>query len=195
MNLKILTPVVTEPILLAEALLHLRVSGSVDNTLIQDLITVARETAENITNRALATQTLTLSMDYFPPGNIRLPRPPLVTVSSIKYKDSTGLIDTLWPAANYIVDIAKEPGEVSLAYGIQYPVFTPYPTSAIKIIYIAGYTTDCPLSIKQAMLILISHWYENREEYIVGQTINKVPRTVDDLLANYRQHLICGVDL
>lgn len=167
---------------------------NIEDTLITNLITVARETCENITNRALATQTLTLSMDYFPPGNIRLPRPPLVSVTSIKYRDSAGT-DTTWAAANYIVDIAKEPGEVSLAYGIEYPLFTPYPTSAVKIEYIAGYTTDCPLCIKQAMLLLIAHFYENREEYIVGQTIAKVPRAVDDLLADYRQRLICGVDL
>jgi len=159
-----------------------------EDTYISSLITVARETCENITNRALATQTLELSLDEFPSGSIRLPRPPLVSVTSIYYKDSAGT-NTEWANTNYIVDTTKEPGEVVRAYGIDYPVFVEYPTGAIKITYTAGYNTStniCPLSIKQAILILISHFYENREEFIVGQTITKVPRAVDDLLNSYR---------
>ena len=158
---------------------------SQEDTLIESLITVAREKCENITNRALATQTIVLSLDQFPSGNIRLPRPPLVSVTSIKYKDSAGT-DTTWDSSNYIVDIAKEPGEVALAYGISYPLYTEYASSSVKITYVAGYITDCPKAIKQAMLLLIGHYYENREEFVIGQTIAKIPRSVDDLLSSYR---------
>jgi len=38
----------------------------------------------------------------------------------------------------------------------------------IKIRYVAGYTT-IPISIKQSMLLLIGHWYANREAVLVGQ--------------------------
>ena len=187
MNLKIITPPTVEPILLSEALLHLRITSAVDNNLILDLITVARETCENITNRALATQTLELSLDEFPIGNIRLPRPPLVSVTSIYYKNNVGT-DTQWlPITEYIVDTAIEPGEIVLAYGKTYPSFIPYSTNAVKIIYVTGYTTDCPLCIKQAMLLLISHFYENREEVVTGMTmVAKLPMGVDALLQSYR---------
>jgi uncharacterized phiE125 gp8 family phage protein len=161
---------------------------NVEDTLLTNLITVARETCENITNRALATQTLELSLDEFPIGNIRLPRPPLVSVTSIYYKDSDGT-DTEWANTNYIVDITKEPGEVVLTYGNTYPVFTEYPTGAVKIIYVAGYTTDCPKSIKQAMLLLIGHLYENREEVIAGgfrEVLKNIPMGAESLLQSYR---------
>jgi uncharacterized phiE125 gp8 family phage protein len=186
MNLKIITAPTIEPVSLAEAKLHLRVTTDEDNNLISSLITVAREICENITNRALATQTLELSLDRFPNGNIVLPYPPLISVTSIYYKNSAG-VNTQWlPITEYIVDTAKEPGEIVLAYGKSYPSFTEYPTNAIKIIFIAGYTTDIPLSIKQAMLILCSHFYENREEFVIGQTVTKIPRAVDSLLYPYR---------
>ena len=159
-----------------------------EDTLLSDLITVARDYCEQVTHRALATQTLELSLNEFPDGNIRLPRPPLVTVTSIYYKDSAAL-NTEWANTNYIVDTAIEPGEVVLTYNNTYPSFTEYPTNAVKIIYVAGYNTTtnlCPKSIKQAILLIAAHLYENREEYIVGKTISKVPFAADSLLANYR---------
>lgn len=189
MNLQVIVPITTEPISLTIAKAHLRVIDTVEDNLISNLIKVARETAENITNRALATQTLELTLPEFPIGNIRLPRSPIQGVTSIKYKDSTGLIDTTWPAENYIVDTAMEPVEIALAYGKTYPSFIEYPSGAIKIIYVAGYNTTtniCPLSIKQAMLLLISTLYESRENVIIGQTISEIPFGVNALLYPYK---------
>ncbi len=44
----------------------------------------------------------------------------------------------------------------------------------ITVEYAAGYTTGnaCPQSIRQAMLLLIGHWYQNREAVgVAGWTL------------------------
>jgi hypothetical protein len=73
MGLKILTPPALEPISLADARLHLRITGTSDATiatpedsLIKMLISSARRAAETITRRALITQQWKMVFDRFP---------------------------------------------------------------------------------------------------------------------------------
>ncbi|MDM8794975.1 head-tail connector protein, partial [Klebsiella pneumoniae] len=40
--------------------------------------------------------------------------------------------------------------------------------------------------VKAAMLLLIGHWYANRETVSVGQTVAEVPFAVEALLQPYR---------
>ncbi|MFV9176011.1 head-tail connector protein [Serratia marcescens] len=40
--------------------------------------------------------------------------------------------------------------------------------------------------VKAAMLLLIGHWYANRETVSVGQTVSEVPFAVEALLQPYR---------
>ena len=40
--------------------------------------------------------------------------------------------------------------------------------------------------VKAAMLLLIGHWYANRESVAVGQTVAEVPLAVEALLQPYR---------
>jgi len=91
--------------------------------------------------------------------------------------------------AEYVADTYKEPGRVVLAYGQTWPTTTLTVTSPIAITYISGYGTpeDVPMPIKQAILILVADYYENRESYIVGQTPSHI-KTVEALLGPYICH-------
>ena len=40
--------------------------------------------------------------------------------------------------------------------------------------------------VKAAMLLLIGHWYANRESVAIGQTVAEVPLAVESLLQPYR---------
>lgn len=40
--------------------------------------------------------------------------------------------------------------------------------------------------VKAAMLLLIGHWYANRESVVVGQTVAEMPFAVESLLQPYR---------
>lgn len=181
---RIITPVATEPITIAEVRQHLRLpENSTEDALLMSLITTARSFCENYTRRALAEQTLEAYLDRFPvSGVIVLPCPPLRSVIEIGYKDSTGE-ESILPTADYLVDADYEPGRVLPAYGTIWPVFTPYPTSPIRIRFVAGYW-ELPVSIRLAMLLLIGHWYENREA--TGTASSVIDFSVHALLAPYR---------
>jgi uncharacterized phiE125 gp8 family phage protein len=180
--------VLDEPVSLDEAKAHLRVAGSDEDTLIESLITSARQWAERFTARAFLTTTLTEVLDMFPDDDeiIRLPTSPLQSVPSITYIDTAGAVQT-WDPANRLVDTHNEPGRISLAYGKSYPT-TREIINAVTITYVVGYGTasDVPKAIKQAILLLVGHWYEHREAAVDFGVISKVPDTVEFLLWPYR---------
>jgi len=58
------------------------------------------------------------------------------------------------------------------------------PINGICIIFIAGYSTipAIPKSWKQAMLLLIGHLYEHREDVITGTIVSQMPLASQHLL-------------
>lgn len=182
--LKTITPVAIEPITLADVRQHLRLfEDAAEDDLLLGLVKTARVYCENYTRRALAEQTLEIYQDRFSGADpILLPYPPLLSVVEIGYTDSTGQ-ETILSASDYVVDTAYEPGRVMPAYGTAWPVFTPYPSSPIRIRFVAGYAV-LPEPIRQALLLLVGHWYENREA--TGTAKDQTAFSVHALLASYR---------
>jgi uncharacterized phiE125 gp8 family phage protein len=175
-----------EPVNLAEAKSHLRIDISEDDTLIETLLQAAREYVEETTHRALVTQTWTLGLENWPRGDrIALPRPPLISVTSVVYVDSDG-DSNVFAAANYNVDTVCEPGELVLAYGCSWPSATLRPMAPITVTYQAGYggAASVPQHLKQAILLLTAHWYENRESTVTGAGVlsSEIPFTVESLI-------------
>lgn len=188
-GLALITAPTLLPVTLDEAKAHVRIYANDDDALITSLITAAMQSAERFMARAILTQTLELTMDLLPCGNdpIALPMAaPLQSVTSVKYYDVDGTQQT-WSSSNYIVSTAKEPGELRLAYGISWPSYRVRP-DAIAVRYVAGWTTAAlvPYPIKQAMLLLIGHWYNNREEVNVGNIVTKLESAAEHLLTQYK---------
>jgi uncharacterized phiE125 gp8 family phage protein len=75
-----------EPVSLADAKLHCSVDSSDEDTLLAALITAGRETVEQITGRALITQTRLLLTEVGQ-EDIELPGPPLQSVVSVQTVD------------------------------------------------------------------------------------------------------------
>lgn len=185
MILKLATAPAAEPVSLAEAKAHLRVDVTDDDTYISALIAAARQACEQIARRSFVTQTWDLSLTCWPEENyIELPRPPLSSVSSITYVDSGGTTQTM-SAGDYVVDTASEPGRVWLGYGKTWPSSTFRPGPAITVRFVAGYGNEAavPKQYKQALLLLIGHYYENREEVQVqGAVAVQMPKAAEWLL-------------
>lgn len=193
MALVLVTGPAIEPIALAEAKLHLRVDDTADDNLITALITVARERVEHITRRALITQTWDLKLEDWPSGDeLRIPLPPLQSVTSVKYLDQDGAESTM-DSADYIVDTASEPGRIVLAWDATWPSSTTlYPANPITVRFVAGYGdagSDVPQAIRQAMLLMIGEWYENREN--AGEArLQQISLSAEALLWPYRREIV-----
>ena len=180
-SVNIKTAAATEPVTLTEAKLHLKVDCTDDDTYITTLIIVARKHAELFQNRSYITQTLELRMDGFPQFLIELPRPPSISVTSIKYIDSAGDTQTL-DASKYTTDFNSYVARIVPAFNETWPI-TRQVIDSVTIEYVAGYgaAAAVPETIKQAMLLLIGVWYENREP-ITDSTVMEIPYTVSALL-------------
>lgn len=172
------------PVTLDDAKDHLREFSSDNDRYITLLIKAATSFAEAYTWRAFITQTRKLTTDYWPSsGVIKVPKPPLQSVTAITYIDTNGDTQT-WSSDEYDVDIKTEPGRVVPAYGYLYPSARS-DISAIEMTYKAGYgddPVDVPEDIRHAIKLLISHYYDIREPAIRGMTVTEVPLSVRSLL-------------
>ncbi len=190
MGLVMLTGPAEEPVSVAEAKAHLRVSTAADDGLIGSLIVAAREHVEAHCRRALVTQVWDLFMDAVPAGGeIVLPWPRLRGVESIQFHRADGTTGTV-AALDYVVDTAGEPGRVRLVEGASWPSAELRVVNGFQVRFSAGYggASAVPQGIKQALLLLVGALYENREEVIVAQgvSVGVLPFGVRALLSPFR---------
>ncbi|NLW92375.1 MAG: hypothetical protein GXY34_12350 [Syntrophomonadaceae bacterium] len=158
-----------------------------EDALLSALTTAAREWCQDYQNRAYITQTWELTLDAWPSDSfIELPLPPLQKVNSVIYKDTAGT-STTWDDDNYIFQTDTVKGRVVLAYGCSWPTEQLYPAGGIIVNFDCGYgdAADVPQTTRQAMLLLISTWYENREA-TTPQQMQEPPFAVKALLGMNR---------
>lgn len=176
----------SEPVTTAEAKVHLRVEHAADDGYIAELITAARELVEAQYDRTLVTTTITVTLPGFfcDGGPLRLPRGPLRSVTSISYLDSAGDVVTLDPA-RYRVDATADPGTVTPAWGHAWPVARPI-EAAVTVVYSAGYgaAADVPRRARQAVLMLVAHWYDEGRPAAIAGTLSPVPMGVEALMTS-----------
>jgi len=163
--LKLITAPATEPLTLAEAKAHLRVTHTASDGLITNLIKAAREYCEGFQNRQYITAAWELWLDAWPDKNcIYIPRPPLQSVASVKYYSPDNTEYSMDPA-DYFVDEKSEPGRLAFAYGKSWPAATLRPAGGIVICFSAGYgdAKDVPQKVKQAMLLKVELDFDRHE--------------------------------
>lgn len=180
-----------EPISRASAKLHLREDLTEQDELIDALIVAAREWTENYCRRSWVKRTLVLRLDGFP-GEIRLPRGPVLAVASVQYTDANGATQSVG-ASGYQVDTYRVPGRIVLAFGSTWPTPKVGTVNAVQVTYTAGYAPDdsgsptdfranVPKAAVAAMKLLISHLYEHRDA-VAERAQFEVPFAVKALLA------------
>lgn len=187
-GLTLVTAPTAEPLTVGEAKKHVELaeSDTTHDATLAALLKAARQCVENRTNRQLVTATWDLKLDAFPlSGPILLPYAPVASVTSITYVDSAGDSQT-WASSNYVVSTSREPCEVRLAYSKSFPVTRVQP-DAVTVRFVAGYgdPEDVPAAIKQAMLLLLGHWFENREAVVTGTIATELPQSAEALLTQY----------
>src|SRR4051794_35468071 len=109
-----------------------------ETALLIDLISAARTQAELMQGRDLVRKQWDLSFDYWLGYRMEL-RDPLISVDLVRYRDSGGAYAALGENVDYIVDNARCPGVIAPMYNKTWPVFTPWPSSALLIRFTSGY--------------------------------------------------------
>jgi uncharacterized phiE125 gp8 family phage protein len=188
MALKLITGPLLEPISKAEGKLHLKIEADQtdEDTLIDALIVAARQAAEHELGRSLMPQTWELALDEFPCEPVILCNGPVTAVSSVKYLDLAGVLQTLAPSA-YVLDDYSAPARLTLAPASSWPS-TQRRAGAVLIRYVAGYAdaASVPAAVKQWMLLQIGAMYENREAEMLGNFQPVTLGFTDRLLDRYR---------
>lgn len=156
----------TEPLTLTDAKRQLRVEHALDDEYIQGAIAAARSHIETVTHRQLITATWVLRLDEFPDGEgiIKLPRPPLQSITSVQYVDTAGDSQTL-DSSLYTADVYSEPGRLMPAYGQTWPSTRAVP-NAVTVTYVAGYGdawSNIPAQLRAALALIVADLYEHRE--------------------------------
>jgi uncharacterized phiE125 gp8 family phage protein len=182
MSALLLVPPASEPLTLVEAKAFLRVEHGDDDDVITALIAAARVHVEAMTRRALLLQTWRFVRDAWPGCGRFAPRiGPLRELVAARVFDADGAARDI-DGESFVVDAA--------ANVIAAPCFAlPAPGRAqagIALDVLCGYgadATDVPADLRQAIRLLLAHWYDNRVATGDGAV---VPAGVRALLAPYR---------
>lgn len=119
MSIVRITPPAVEPVTPEEVRLHAHIDHDVEDADIRLWISTARFRAEVAQRRAFISQVWEMVLDHWPELPLDLPRPPLMELLSVKYRDVTNVETVLFDyvAASTIMvtaaelDIAVGPGE------------------------------------------------------------------------------------
>jgi len=176
---------VTTAVTDADIRTHLHIDAGDASALVNTYINTAEDYCEKFQNRAYIEQIWYLYLDEFPRASfIAIPLPPLMSVSSVTYYGTGGTANTMASGTTYIVDTYSEPGRLSLAYGESWPSIDMRPVNGVRVKFTAGYgsaATSVPTFVKQAIKLLVGHWYEHREDTDI-KLLENIPAGADSLL-------------
>ena len=186
MALKVITQPATEPVTNAEADLWIRYTGSLQDNVIDALITAARLDVESWTNRTLVTTTY----EYYTSDlceEIQIPTSTVQSIASITYIDSNGDTQTL-SSALYTLDNISIINTVFRTPNQSYPAVQIQP-NAVKITLDAGYgaASAVPENLKTVIKMRVAELFEHREaNTTAARHPNEAMKSLLSISADYR---------
>jgi uncharacterized phiE125 gp8 family phage protein len=172
-----------EPVLLAEAKAHLRLDGDDEDDLLGALIAAARVAVETEIRRVLIAQSWRAIVETLPVGGVMLPVVPALSVEAVRAIDSSGAATEL-DTDDYEFDVADGSIKIDRVAG----------AARYEIDFSAGYGSsgiDVPQPLRQAIRLLVTHWYENRSAVVLGDDPSATPLGYRELVAPYRRMALC----
>ena len=183
---KVIVANTTQLISTSDARQFLKVDITDDDDVINSLVKAATESAQEYTNRFFLSTTLEQYGTTF--ADIRnLFKSPVSEITVVKYYDTDNVQQTLSTSV-YQVTPAIEPSTLMLKVDQSYPDVADR-EDAVLVKYTVGYgtaTTDVPFAIIQAVYLTIGHWYQNRQEVVVGRIATEIPMGAKYLLDQYK---------
>ena len=191
-RLQLVTADTDFPVSLDEVRQHLGVAAGPDDTRLNSYLAAATVWAEQAVRGgiALRTQTWDLIMPDFPGSQnsrarVTLPKPPLQSVTTVKYLNSSSVLTTLTENTDYRVALDyRHPGWIVPMPDTFWPTVRDQRDDGVQIRFVAGHLTRTlvPDNIRHAMLMTIAHWNENRETVVIGTISSEVPQAATMLI-------------
>lgn len=183
------TPPGATPVSLTEVKAHCRVDDTDSDAVLTVLLNAAVNHLDGwtgILGRAMVTQSW--RQDYGAFGRLRLPLGPVASITSITYYDGDNAQQTLADSV-YVLRTDSLGAYVELKPDQSWP--SAYSrTDAVSVTYVAGTeAADVPAALKAAILLMVSHWNENREAVSEGARM-EVPMSANALIGPYRTVVI-----
>ena len=177
------------PVSLGEAKAHLNVDHDDDDTLITSLVGAAVAHLDGhagVLGRCLVNQQW--RQDYRDWHWFhRLPFPDVSAVT-VKYQDADNQEQTVSSALYELIEDARG-ALVSFRDVFTKPGLYDDMIAPVNITLTAGFgaADDVPQALKQAILLLVGHWYENREAVNIGNITTELPMAVNAPISPFRR--------
>lgn len=171
---------------LAEAKAHLRVDIPDEDPLIDAMITAATVYVEKQAGAFFVRRTATLKLDHAPTDVVlELPGGKNNNVDgvAVEYTDSNNVTQS-WSGSDYQVDYDSVPGRISPVPGKTWPAVGAGYINSFMVTYTPGMAseiTEVPKLAKQAILLVVDHWYRNRGMFTAGIVAHDVAGAVNTL--------------
>lgn len=182
------TPPTKWPVDIAAAKRQCRIEDEVsaDDALVGSYVAAATGWVEDFTGRALMLQTRKVALPGFP-RRLWLPYgAPNASIVAVTYADTANATQTLSSSVYSLVQFS-EPACLTLVNGQTWPS-TFDRDDAVVVEYTVGASSPeaVPAALVQTVLLLIGHWYENREQAVTGSIITNIPFAAEALCAPHR---------
>lgn len=141
---------------------YLVLEDDYSNETVAALIRTAHEEVTKYLNKAVAKQEFIYSLDSLPGAIISIPKPPLISIKSLKIYDDSGNVATV-SVNDYYIDVYSS--RLILRNTFQNPFSKLREVGAYEIDFYSGYSTveEVPECIKTAIKLYVSFRFENPE--------------------------------
>ena len=179
---QLITAPTIDPVSTADARKHCNVTTNDDDGYLCDLVTAARMNLEEVCWSSFITQTWQYWFNGFG-SRMFIPRPPLQSVTFVKYTDGNGDLQTV---DSSVYEISSNLGFwfVGLQHGQSWPSPRGH-RDDVTVQVVSGYgdtALDVPMPLRQAMKLLVGNMYRIRGD----EPPQEVPAAVQGLIAPYR---------
>ncbi len=180
---QVTTQPTVEPVTVDEIKIFARIDTTEEDTLIEAFIETIRISTENYLGRALISQTIQTILDFWFGNVIELPRPPLISITSVVALDEDDA-ETEYDSDNYYAIINSTPGKLVIKRSAYLPTNTSRDYGRFVITSKHGYgssANNIPNPIKTGIKLWVAALYDNRTV-----DLKEPPPDARKLLDNYR---------